>query len=213
MSAQKENCKPREFIMNKFSKIMIVVFIVLSGVSVVMLYNIFSKRNEPVKSSDKVQTANEEQFNYFHQFTDGLRNPDSVTNYELDKYGMGPAQKSVYYVDINGDKTPDRITKTFIETGNAHSYYKYTIELKSRDRYIDITPQNFQTTNGDTCDLQQIKFSFSPQFTATLISRELGDTWNTPTMAYEQNFTLSGNKMVASKKIKRRFVCDVKELL
>ena len=199
--------------MNKFNKIVPVILIILICVSGVMLYNIFSKKTEPSKDSEKIQTVKDEKFDYFRQFTDGLMNPDSVTTYELDKYGTGPAQKSVYYVDINNDKIPDRITKTFIETGNAHSYYKYKIELKARDKYIDITPQNFQTMNGDTCDLQQIKFSFAPQFTATLVSREMGDTWNTPTMAYEQNFTLSGNKMVASKKIKKRFVCDVKELL
>ena len=128
-------------------------------------------------------------------------------------YHSAHGEGSIYYVDINKDGTKDKITKTFIETGNAHAYYEYKIELKSGDKYVDITPQNFRTTNGASCDLQQIKFSFKPKFKVTIISRGMGDLWNTPTMAYKQTFTLSSdNKMRASQKTQMRSICDVKEL-
>lgn len=146
-------------------------------------------------------------------FSDGLTNPDSIIKYDLNEFDTGIAEKSIYYVDINKDGTKDKITKTFIETGNAHAYYEYKIELKSGDKYVDITPQNFRTTNGASCDLQQIKFSFRPKFKVTIISRGMGDLWNTPTMAYKQTFTLSSdNKMRASQKTQMRSICDVKEL-
>lgn len=146
-------------------------------------------------------------------FSDGLTNPDSIIKYDLNEFDTGIAEKSIYYVDINKDGTKDKITKTFIETGNAHAYYEYKIELKSGDKYVDITPQNFRTTNGASCDLQQIKFSFKPKFKVTIISRGMGDLWNTPTMAYKQTFTLSSdNKMRASQKTQMRSICDVKEL-
>jgi hypothetical protein len=198
--------------MNKFDKIILFVFIVLFCGSIAVLYNVFSKKADTPDDSEKVQIFSDGIYNDLHVFNDGLKNSDSVTTYKLDRYGMGVSEKTIYYVDINGDSVPDRITKIFIETGNAHSYYKYKIELKSGNKYIDITPKNFQTTNGDTCDLQQIQFTFKPQFKVTLIYRELGDTWNTKTMAYKQDFSISKNNLIQTSKTKLKPVCDVKEL-
>lgn len=146
-------------------------------------------------------------------FSDGLNNPDSVTKYDLDEFDIGVSEKSIYYVDINNDGAKDRITKIFNETGNAHSYYTYKIELKNGDKYIDITPKNFRTTNGASCDLQQIQFSFAPKFKVTVISRELGETWPMPTMAYRQEYTLNkSGKLESTQRQKIRPICDVKEL-
>jgi len=146
-------------------------------------------------------------------FSDGLGAPDSVTKYDLDEFDIGVTEKSIYYIDINNDGEKDRITKTFTDTGNAHSYYTYKIELKNDKIYTDITPKNLKTTNGASCDLQQIQFSFAPKFKITIISRELGDTWLEPTMAYKQEYTLSKNDKIESTPRKQvRPVCDVKEL-
>lgn len=192
---------------NFFGIIVICVLCVIAGV----FYSAHIKKSE---STNK----NKNYFNYntpesVKIFSDGLHNPASVTNYELNEFDIGTAQKSIYYIDINNDTTKDRITKTFIETGNAHSYFSYKIELKNGDRYIDITPNNLHTTNGASCDLQQIQFSFTPKFKITVISRELGATWPSPTMAYRQEYILNKeNKFIASDKQQIRPVCDVKEL-
>ncbi len=194
--------------MNK-DKIILFISIVLFCGAAVVLYHLFSRPD----NSGNVQIFSDDISEHLHRFTDGLKNPDFITNYKLDRYGMGPSQKTVYYVDINNDTVPDRITKTFIETGNVHSYYKYKVELQSGNKYTDITPKNFQTINGDVCDLQQIQFSFTPQFKVKRIYRELGDTWEIPTTAYEQDYTISqNNKFQTSKKIKRQSICDVKKL-
>lgn len=145
-------------------------------------------------------------------FSDGLPEPNSVMNYPLDEFGMGIAQKQIYHIDINQDGQPDKITKTFVETGNAHSYYEYKIELNQGNKYIDITPNNFKTTNGADCDLQQIQFSLKPQFGATVVYRELGDFWNQPTMAKQKKLILVGNTMQESESKKLKPVCDVKQL-
>ena len=145
-------------------------------------------------------------------FSDGLPTPDSSITHKTDEFGMGVAAKYIYYIDINKDGKPDKITKTFIETGNAHSYYKYTIEIKNGDEYVDITPDNFATINGEPCDLQQIQFSFVPQFRAKLIYRELGDSWLQPTVAKQKTFILSDNKWKTYNETELRPVCDVKEL-
>lgn len=151
--------------------------------------------------------------NDVYDFSDGLENPDSVTKYDMNEFDIGVAEKSIYYIDINNDGAKDRITKTFTETGNAHSYYTYTVELNRDGKYIDITPTSFRTTNGADCDLQQIQFAFKPYFKVTIISRNMGETWDTPTMAYHQEYTLSkSNKFESTSKTKIRPICDVKKL-
>lgn len=145
-------------------------------------------------------------------FSDGLPAPDSTITRKTDEFGMGPSVKYVYYIDINKDGKTDKITKTFIETGNAHSYYEYTIEIKQDDKYVDITPDNFATVNGEPCDLQQIQFSFIPQFYVKLIYRELGDSWLQPTVAKQKTFLLNDNKWKTYAETELKPVCDVKEL-
>lgn len=145
-------------------------------------------------------------------FSDGLPKPDSVVNYPLDEFGTGVAQKQIYRIDINNDGQTDKITKTFVETGNAHSYYEYKIELRHGNEYIDVTPNNLKTTNGAECDLQQIQFSLKPQFSAKIIYRELGNYWNQPTVAKQKKLTLIGNKIQESEIKTLKSVCDVKVL-
>ena len=190
------------------------VFIWIVFISILCITGfVFYKFNLSKKSADTNTMTSTYDVDAQEDFSDGLKNPDSITNYELNEFDTGISEKYVYYIDINNDGTKDKITKTFIETGNAHSYYEYKIELKTNGKYVDITPKNFRTTNGASCDLQQIKFSFKPKFKVTIISRGMGDLWNTPTMAYKQTFSLSSdNKIQASEKTQMRPVCDVKEL-
>lgn len=150
--------------------------------------------------------------NNYYKFNDGLPNSDTTVTYPLDEYKMGISEKSIFEIDINKDTKIDRITREFHETGNAHSYYTYKIELNNGGRFTDITPEDFQTINGDTCDLKLIRFSFVPKFTATIIYRDLGNTWEEPTEAYKQSFYLSKDKLVTSEKTILKPVCDVKEL-
>ena len=197
--------------MNKSKVFIWTIFISVLFATGIIFYKFVLPKRSPMENATVISqtdnVANPE------GFSDGLTNPDSIIKYDLNEFDTGIAEKSIYYVDINKDGTKDKITKTFIETGNAHAYYEYKIELKSGDKYVDITPQNFRTTNGASCDLQQIKFSFKPKFKVTIISRGMGDLWNTPTMAYKQTFTLSSdNKMRASQKTQMRSICDVKEL-
>ncbi len=145
-------------------------------------------------------------------FSDGLDTPDSTTTYTPDEFGEGITEKSVYYIDINGDGLLDRITRKLFSTASAHSYYEYNIELKQDDKYVDITPYNFRTINGADCDLQRIQFSFKPQFKITLIYREMGDTWNQPTMANKKTFKLSNNKIKEINEKQMQPICDVKDL-
>lgn len=146
------------------------------------------------------------------EFSDGLNNPDSVTTYPLDEFETGISEKSVYMIDINNDGKNDRITKTFFENWNAHSYYEYKIELNKNGKYIDITPKNLRTVNGADCDLQQIQFVFKPKFKVIMIYREMGDTWIEPTMATKRIYSFDGDTLNPSYDKNLRTICDVKEL-
>ena len=194
--------------MNKTNNfIWIISFVVLCVLGVVF-YNTYNKKN----TSQPTPVFSDEFISDSKSFSDGLKNPDSVTRYELDEFDIGLSEKSIYYEDINSDKKPDRITKSLIETGNAHSYYEYKIELNVDGKFVDITPENFRTVNGADCDLQQIQFVFQPQFKIVFISRYMGDTWDTPTAANKKVFKFSGDKLQSGDVKKTRPVCDVKEL-
>lgn len=197
--------------MKKTSNIIFIVSIVILFVLAIVFYNLNKKDTDSTVNDTNI-TFSSNFVNNSDAFSDGLSNPDSITQYPLDEFGTGLAEKSVYYVDINNDNKKDRITKQFIETGNAHSYYEYTVEINIDGKYVDITPTDFKTTNGAMCDLQQIQFVFKPSFYVTLIYRELGDTWNHPTVANKKTFSISGNKFKASKPQTLSAVCDVKEL-
>ncbi len=197
--------------MNKHRNLILIIAIAVLCVLVFFLYNkTHNKMDSGAESSTPVFS---DEFVYQkNTFSDGLKDPDSVTKYQLDKYGTGISEKSIFYIDINRDKINDRITKTFVETGNAHSYYQYKIELNIDGKFVDITPNNFRTTNGDVCDLQQIQFVFKPTFKVILIYRELAETWDTPTVARKQVFKISGNKLKSDGTQSLRSVCDIKEL-
>lgn len=200
--------------MNKSRNFLLFVSFILLCVLGLVVYKKYNQpeeiplQNEQVITVDKPALAPVAK----HGFSDGLPTPDSTITYKQDEFSMGPSTKYIYYIDINKDGTPDKITKTFVETGNAHSYYKYTIEIKKGEEYIDITPNNFTTINGEPCDLQQIQFSFVPQFRAKLIYRELGDSWLQPTVAKQKTFILNDTNWKTYDETELRPVCDVKEL-
>lgn len=196
--------------MNKIKNIVLIMTICALTVLSFLLYKQISVNKTNSITSN--QTQNEDSLSSSQFFSDGLKNPDSVTTYQLGEFDIGISKKYVYMIDINQDGKNDRITKIYFENGNAHSYYKYTIELNNGKIYTDITPTNLQTTNGADCDLRQIQFKFNPKFQITVIGREMGDTWVEPTMAYIQNYVIKNNKLVASQKTKLREICDVKEL-
>jgi len=175
-----------------------------------VLYNTYTKQQK--NETAPIPVFSDEFINTSSGFSDGLTNPDSVTKYPLDEYNVGIAEKSIYFADINSDNETDRITKTFFETGNAHSYYEYKIELKQNGKFVDITPKNFRTVNGADCDLQQIQFVFKPQFKVILISRNMGETWIDPTVAKKQVFKIVENTLQEKETKTLHKICDVKEL-
>lgn len=164
------------------------------------------------ESIDYVANTNES-VNQFVTFSDGLpRTPDAKTQYPLADDMPGIEQKLVYYIDINQDGQIDKISKMFFNNRNAHSYYAYKIELLNNNEYIDITPKDLRTVNGADCDIQQIQFSFEPDFNIKIIHRDLGDGWNEPTTATQDIFKLSNNTMKLISTQKLQSVCDVKKL-
>ena len=193
--------------MNKTNKIIWIISIALLCLLGIVVYNIYSRQqtNLPTVVDEYLPETDD-------TFSDGLKNPSSVSTYTLGDDEVGISEKNVYLIDINNDKVPDRITKSFFDNGNAHSYYEYKIELNQDGRYIDITPDNFRTVNGADCDLQQVKFVFKPKFKVIMIYRDMGDTWVDATMAKKRVFSLVGNKLKASADETLRKVCDVKEL-
>jgi hypothetical protein len=197
--------------MNQTKNIMLIITIaIVLGVSL-FLYKKFSSNKTNI-TQPKEQIFTDDNVFDSEEFSDGLMNPDSVITYPLQEFETGISEKYVYAIDINKDGKPDRITKTFFENGNAHSYYKYSIELNNGKKYIDITPKGLQTTNGADCDLQQIQFKFKPQFQIVVISREMGDTWDEPTMANKTTYSLKNDVLNESSKTPLRKICDVKEL-
>lgn len=193
--------------MNRTNKIIWILSIALLCFLGIIFYNTYSRQTQ--KSSmrvDEYSTQNDD------SFSDGLKEPNSVSTYTLDDDEVGVTEKSVYLVDINNDKIPDKITKSFFDNGNAHSYYEYKIELNQDGLYVDITPDNLRTVNGADCDLQQVKFVFKPKFKVIMIYRSMGDTWVDATMAKKRVFSLIGNNLKAGKDENLRPVCDVKEL-
>ena len=107
--------------MNKIKNLIWILSVVILCVLAFAFYKQTTKNNV-VENSVPVFTEDFQKQN--NSFSDGLNNPDSITTYHLDEYDTGIAEKAIYYIDINNDKTPDRITRTFFENGNAHSFYE-----------------------------------------------------------------------------------------
>jgi len=147
------------------------------------------------------------------EFTDGLGQPDEVTNHTPDEFGAGIVSIETFNRDINNDGRPDRITRTRVENGTAHFYYEYKIELGTDGGMRDITPDGFRTTEGARCALQKLRFSFRPDFTVTKVSRNWRDSWDTPTPSTKTVFSMQGENLEISETQKLKSVCDVADLL
>lgn len=196
--------------MNKTTKLVWGISIALLCLLGFILYKVNTK--QPVKHNNTNDSTSVFSDDKDSAFFDGLKDPVSETSYQLDEYEPGISKKSVYMVDINNDNKPDRITKSFFENWNAHSYYEYKVELNKNGKYVDITPKGLRTNSGADCDLQQVQFVFKPKFRIVMIYRALGTTWNEPTMAKKRTYRLSDDKLNAEDDKPLRFVCDVKEL-
>ena len=145
-----------------------------------------------------------------YKFDDGLRNPDSTTEYALDEFGAGIASREVF--NIKGDGRRMRITRIYNATGTAHDYYEYKIELNTGDGYADITPAGFRTTEGADCALQKLRFIFTPEFSVIKISRKWEETWTTPTLATRTIYKLIGNELKEQESKPLKQICNVSDL-
>lgn len=145
-------------------------------------------------------------------FSDGLGTAESVKTDNPDETGAGVVKTEIFNIDLNNDKIPDRITKERHETGTAHFWDEYKIEINQNGRYKNITPDGFRTTVGAECALQKLQFKFKPKFQVIKISRPWRDSWDTPSMATRTVYTLKDNKMIAGTPEKMGTVCDVAEL-
>lgn len=195
--------------MNKTKNLILIVAVISLCALAVIFYRNYNGAKSVIENKP---IFSDEYINDTKTFSDGLFDADSVTRYPLDEFDIGTAEKTIYYVDINKDDVKDRITKIYYETGNAHAYNEYKIELNMDGKFVDITPENFRTVNGADCDLQQIQFVFKPNFRVILISRNLGETWDTETIAIKKVFKISDNKLKLSDEKTLHKVCDVKEL-
>ncbi len=144
---------------------------------------------------------------------DGLGTPNQIKTYKLDEMGAGVASAAIFNRDINGDGKMDKITRTHVETGTAHAYDEYKIELNTDDKFIDITPDGLRTTTGAECALQKIHFTMRPKFQITKISRPWLDTWDTPSMATQTTYELDNGKLNIIDRRDRGVICDVSTLI
>lgn len=145
-------------------------------------------------------------------FTDGLENPEDIQTEKADEFGVGIVKVETFSIDINNDNTPDRITKIRHESGTAHFWDEYKIEINKNGRFRNITPNGFRTTTGAECALQQLQFRFKPYFHIIKISRPWTDSWNNPSMATRTIYTVNNDRLIADTPEKIRSVCDVAEL-
>ncbi|MDR1361576.1 MAG: hypothetical protein LBJ18_04755 [Rickettsiales bacterium] len=203
--------------MKKHNIILIIIIIAIGVLAYIFLAKPGKEKSEPaaavsapeyVPSGARLHSA--DSGNY--AFDDGLKNPDSVRKYSLDEFGEGISSSEIFKADINGDGIPDRITREFFATGNAHSYYEYKIELNLGGQYKDITPENFRTAEGADCALQKLKFVFKPDFMVVKISREWEESWTTPTPASRIIYELKDNRLQAGAPQRLSKICNVSDL-
>ena len=186
--------------------ILIVLALIITGVIIYVMTN--QKQQELHQTTITSSQTTEIQ----KKFTDGLTGPAITTTKKLNDFDEGVSEITIYNVDINSDGIPDKITKTYNDTGNAHSYYQYKIELNQNGQFQDITPDDFRTVQGADCVLQQIQFSFSPEFQINKISRPWQDSWDTPTIATQTIYNLVSEKLRPTRQEKLKSVCDVETL-
>lgn len=147
-----------------------------------------------------------------YEFRDGLGNASSTTEYPLDEFGAGLARIDVFRHDINNDGRIDIITRRQRENGTAHFTYEYTIELNTEDGMVDITPDGFYTIEGAQCALQKLHFSFTPGFQVIKISRPWEESWENPTVATQDTYSIIKDNIHLIDSRTLRSVCDVSEL-
>ena len=144
-------------------------------------------------------------------FDDGLRNPVSVLEFELDEFGEGIASVEVFMPDIGDTKI--KITRTRHENGTHHFYYDYKIEAGGAgDIFDDITPKNFRTVESAECSLQKIRFVLIPFFQVVKISRSWEESWHNPTMAHKTVYSLSAGRLQLGPAAPLKRICNVAEL-
>lgn len=192
------------------------LLIVLMGALIAMGYILWNQRSENTgenfgAGSPQIQ-RNPKQRNIKTPFTDGLKQAISEQKQAPDETGAGVTSIKIFQTDINNDGISDRITKTHHESGTAHFWDEYKIELNQNGKYKNITPNGFRTTVGAECALQQLQFVFSPRFQVIKISRPWRDSWDSPSMATRTIYTIKDNKLVAGKPEQLQSVCDVTEL-
>lgn len=145
-------------------------------------------------------------------FNDGLGRAYSITKPALDELGEGISSIETYYYDINNDGAKDKITKIRQERISGHSFDEYKIEVNRKGQYEDITPSDLKTVEGADCDLQRIKFITQPDFKIIKISRPIGETFLTSTLAIKTTYELKDGKLIEASSEELKTVCDVSEL-
>lgn len=196
-----------------FTTIIMLLIIAVMGVMGVTMLDKEQDDNvvNKVAASPKISTTAKE--NYKPSiFSDGLRNVAQSTSFNLDETGAGIAKSDMFLVDINQDGYTDKITKTRNETGTAHFWEEYKIEINKNGNWYDITPSGFRTTEGTECALQKIQFVFEPKFKVIKISRPWKDSWNTPSEATKTIYEMKDGKLTQTKTEKMGVICDVSQL-
>lgn len=192
------------------------LLIVLMGALIATGYMLWNQKSENTgvnfgAGSPQIQRTPQKR-NINVPFTDGLTQAVSTTKQAPDETGAGVTNTEIFAADINNDGAFDRITKTRHESGTAHFWDEYKIELNQNGKYKNITPNGFRTTVGTECALQQLQFIFEPKFYVVKISRPWRDSWTSPSMATRTIYTIKDNKLVAGQPEQLKSVCDVTEL-
>lgn len=191
-----------------------IVLILLLIVAGFLAYLLFQqpKEKKTTQVADEQILSAQDFVKTYAIFSDGLGAPDSKTEYTLNDFGEGIASIEIFNRDLNKDGVIDRISRIRQETGNAHSYYEYKIELRDKGTWRDITPDDFRTIEGADCSLQKLQFSFNPVLKVKKIARKFEESWNKPTVATGTIYQLQNNSLISTGKVSLDTVCDVKEL-
>ena len=155
---------------------------------------------------------------YYMTFDDGLPEKPNSTEYftPTNSYGAisGVTQTETFYIDINNDGIPDRITRNrFVSPATPIGYTFYKIELQQKNRkYIDITPPGFRTAEGTECFTTVYKFGFLPKFSIGRISRGMGATEQTPQPVMITGYELILDQIVKASEFYYLPMCDVRDV-
>jgi hypothetical protein len=194
----------------------IFIVAILAGLLIYFFPNEDKKEKETQQQyptwSEQARQRQTERLPEKKEFSDGLGAPTTAQEFGWDERDDGVAALRIFVLDINRDGLADKITKTRYENGTQPGYWDYRIELANVDSLIDITPEDMMTAEGESCDLQLIKFSLSPRFEITKIWREIESDWDEPTLAQKTTYVLQGNSFVNSGIVPLQAVCNVGDL-